>query len=132
MATCKEPTGATAGDEFVMWSVKAGSRLGASARAVSSQNVPTNDYDATIHIVQPGGTAVDWAKGDLNPGPGCMSLVTGGYGATVRLDSGPSAPTVTFHAWIEAPDGTTPFNNTWTNATAGTESHVAITLMVTA
>lgn len=132
MATCKEPTGGTQGDEFVIWNVKAGSRFGASAIAVSNQNVPTNDYDATIQIKQPGGATVDWKKGDLNPGPGCMALVTGGYGATARLVSGPSGPTVTFHAWIEAPDGTTPFNNTWTNATAGTESHIAITLAVTA
>src|SRR5882757_8766830 len=103
MATCKEPTGGTQGDEFVIWNVKVGSRLGASARAVSTQNVPTNDYDATIQIVQPDKTAVDWAKSDLNPGPGCMSLVAGGYGATARLVSGPSGPIVTLHAWIEAP-----------------------------
>ncbi|MGH9423571.1 MAG: hypothetical protein ACRD3J_26590 [Thermoanaerobaculia bacterium] len=132
MPTCKEPTGATAGDEFVMWNVKAGSRFGATARAVTNTQVPTNDYDAAIHIVQPGGSAVDWAKADLNPGPACLTLVEGGYGATAQLDSGPSGPTVTLHAWIEAPDGTTPFNNTWTNAAAGTESHIAIVLVVTA
>ena len=132
MPTCKEPTGGTAGDEFVIWNVKVGSRFGATASAVTNQSVPTKDYDAEIHIVQPGGTAVNWAKADLNPGPACLSLVAGGYGGTVQLDSGPSGPAVTLHAWIEAPDGTTPFNNTWTNATAGTESHISIVLVVTA
>jgi hypothetical protein len=128
---CKEPTGGTPGNVLVIWNVKVGSRLGASVSAVTNKNVPTNDYDATIEIVPPDETIVNWAKSDLNPGPACLSLVDGGYGATARLVCGPSGPAVTLHAWIEAPDGTTPFNNTWTNATAGTESHVSIGLVVT-
>jgi hypothetical protein len=120
--------------EFVIWNpVNLGWKFSATASAAASDGTPTNDYDASMHIVKPGGTATDWLKADLNPGPASIaSLMAGGYGVSGRLLSGPSGPTITLHAWIDAADGTKPFDCTWTNAVAGTEDNVSITIVVKA
>lgn len=116
--------------EFVIWNVKAGCQLWAMSSAQLG-NMSSDDYNAGVHIVQPGGDATDWTKRDLDPGPANLSpLEKGGYGASGKLVSGPSGPTVTLQAWIEAPDGTRPFDCTWTNSDAGTEFHVSITIVV--
>lgn len=116
--------------EFVIWNVRPGSKFCAQSSA-SDGNSPSNDYDAGVHIVQPGGSAIDWAKSDLDPRPACLApLVEGGYGASARLLSGPSGPTATLHVWIEVPGGSKPFDCTWTNAEAGTEFHIAIVIVV--
>jgi len=118
--------------EFVIWNVPLESKFCAESSA-KLENKQSNDYDAGIHIVQPGGSAIDWAKSDLDRGPASLSpLKLGGYGASGKLISGPSGPTVTLHAWIEAPGGSKPFDCTWTNSDAGTEFHVAIVIVVKA
>ena len=118
--------------EFVIWNVPAGSKFCAESSAKDGDTA-SDDYNAGVHIAQPGGGAIDWTKSDLDPGPASLSLVkTGGYGASAKLVSGPSGPTVTLHAWIEAPKGSKPFDCTWTNSDAGSEPHVAITIVVKA
>lgn len=120
--------------EFVIWSpLKVGWRFYAEASGATNSGTPSNDFDASVRIVQPDGTAVDWAKASLNPGPSRIdSLQAGGYGGSARLVSGPSGPTVTMRAWIEDSAGTKPFDCTWTNSNAGTEFHVSIVLVVKA
>lgn len=117
---------------FVIWNpVPPGSKFCAQSSAKKADGTKSNDYNAGVHIVQPGGTAVDWAKRHLDPGPAVLApLNVGGYGGSGRLASGPSGPTVTLHGWIEAPDGKKPFDCTWTNSTADTEFHVAIVIVV--
>jgi hypothetical protein len=118
--------------EFVIWNVSPGSKFCAESIA-RLENKPSDDYDAGVHIVQPGGGAIDWAKSDLDPGPASLApLKVGGYGASGKLVSGPSGPTVTLDAWVEAPDGSKPFDCTWTCSDAGTEFHVAIVIVVKA
>jgi hypothetical protein len=116
--------------EFVIWNVTEGCQFWAESSAQIG-NTPSDDYNSGVHIVEPGGGATDWAKSDLDPGPANLSpLEKGGYGASGKLLSGPSGPTVTLQAWIEAPNGTRPFDCTWTNSDAGTEFHVSITIVV--
>jgi hypothetical protein len=117
--------------EFVIWNpVPPGSKFRAQSSAAMG-GTANNDYNAGVHIVEPGGSTVDWAKSDLDPGPASLSpLKAGGYGATARLISGPSGPTVTLRAWIEAPDGTKPFDCTWTNSEAATQFDASITIVV--
>ena len=118
--------------EFVIWNVKAGSKFCVESSAKDG-DAPSDDYNAGVHIVQPGGGAIDWAKSDLDPGPASLSpLEAGGYGASAKLVSGPSGPTVTLHAWIETPNASNPRDCTWTNSDAGTEFHVSITIVVKA
>ena len=119
--------------EFVIWNpVPPGSKFCAESSAKKGQT-ESKDYNSGVHIVQPGGTATDWKKSDLDPGPASISpLEAGGYGASTKLFSGPSGPTVTLHAWVEAPDGKKPFDCTWTNSEAGTEFHTSITIVVKA
>lgn len=120
--------------EFVIWSpLKPGWKFFAKVSTATSSGTSSDDFDASVHVVQPGGSAVDWAKADLDPGPSSIdSLVVGGYGASARLLSGPSGPTVTLRAWIEDAAGAKPFDCTWTNSAAGTEYHVSIVLVVKA
>jgi hypothetical protein len=120
--------------EFVIWNpLKPGWKFFAQASAATSTGTASNDYDASVHVVKPGGSAADWAKADLDPGPESIdSLEAGGYGASARLVSGPSGPTVTLRAWIVDSAGAKPFDCTWTNSDAGTEFHVSIVLVVKA
>ena len=120
--------------EFVIWNpVSPGSKFCAESTAVTSNGTKSDDSNAGVHIVQPGGSATDWNKSDLDPGPSCIALLTsGGYGVSAKLLSGPSGPSVTLHGWIEAPDGSKPFDCTWTNSDAGTEFRVSITIVVPA
>ena len=120
--------------EFVIWSpLKPGWKFFAEASAATSTGTASNDFDASVHVVQPGGSAVDWVKADLDPGPESIdSLAAGGYGASARLLSGPSGPTVTLRAWIVDSAGAKPFDCTWTNSDAGSEFHVSIVLVVKA
>jgi hypothetical protein len=120
--------------EFVIWSpLKPGWKFFAEASAAAKNGKPSNDFDASIHVVQPGGSAVDWLKADLVPGPASIdALAAGGYGASAKLISGPSGPKVTVRAWIVDAEGAKPFDCTWTNSEAGTEFHVSIVLVVKA
>jgi hypothetical protein len=118
--------------EFEIWNVPSGSKYCAQSSAKEG-DTPSDDYDAGVRIVQPGGGAVDWAKRDLDPGPACLSpLQAGGYGSKAKLVSGPSGSTVTLRAWIEAPNGSRPFDCTWTNSDAGTVFDVVIAIVVRA
>ncbi len=120
--------------EFVIWSpLKPGWKFFAEASAATKNGTPSNDFDASIHVVQPGGSAIDWLKADLVPGASSIdALVSGGYGASARLLSGPSGPKVTLRAWIVDAEGAKPFDCTWTNSDAGTEFNVSIVLVVKA
>ena len=130
---CTEPGAGTLDDEFVVWNVKAGSRFGATVRCVTTEGVDSVDYDVRIEIQPPNnGAVIRWVNEDLNPGPACLALVSGGYGITARLISGPSGAIVTLHAWIEAPGSGNPQNSEWQNGAANSVKDVNIGLVVTA
>ncbi len=113
--------------EFVIWKVPAGSTLFAQAIAQLG-NAPSNDYSADVHIVQPEGTAVDWRLGQGVVGR--VALKEGGYGVSAKLTGGASGPVITLHAWVEAPDGSRPFDQRWTNSRASSEVRLTITIAV--
>ncbi|MEA2165228.1 MAG: hypothetical protein QOK37_3355 [Thermoanaerobaculia bacterium] len=112
-------------DEIVLWNVPANSKFRAESSAVTSvasgtiaKGTPTADYACVVNISPGGGGAsLTWDNSNLDPGPASKAVGDQGYAATVTLAPGPSNPTITFHAWIEAPSGTKPFDCTWTNAT---------------
>lgn len=124
MANCDSP---------VIWTpVPPGSKLCGQSSAKKGGKA-SDDYNAGVIIAKPGGGVLTWTVSDLDPGPSSLpNLLKGGYGAFVKLMSGPSGPTVTLHMWVEGSDGKPipKFDCTWTNSTAGTETDVAVIIAV--
>jgi len=116
-------------DKLEAWQdVVAGSKFCAQSSAKNGAN-PSNDYNAGIRIVLPGGNAITWRKSDLDPGPARLDpLQAGSYGVEGTLACGPSGPATMLHVWIEPPSASA--DCTRTNSVAGTEAFVTIAIVV--